>query len=76
MTEQAAKLKTAADEAHKATTKIETMNKRLTELVGDGAQDEQDRQAHLELRRQERQSHSARGGHSARGACDGASGQA
>ena len=32
VTEQAAKLKTAADEAHKATTKIETMNKRLTEL--------------------------------------------
>ena len=32
VTEQAAKLKTAADEAHKATTKLETMNKRLTEL--------------------------------------------
>ena len=38
--------------------------------VGNGAQDEQDRQAHLELRRRERQSHSARG------ARDGASGQA
>ena len=32
LTEQAEKLKTAAAEAHKAATKVETMNKRLTEL--------------------------------------------
>ena len=32
ITEQAEKLKTTAAEAHKAATKIETMNKRLTEL--------------------------------------------